>query len=232
LADNLIDNQQNGYTNYILAGNSKQTERLQAIFADQGKPVQFTPVEFALREGFTENDLQVCCYTDHQIFERYHRFKLVTRKPQKESITLKELNKLHQGDYVVHIDHGIGRFMGLVKAEINGTIQEAVRLTYRDNDVLLVSIHNLHRISKYKGKDGAEPNISKLGSGAWQKLKERTKTKVKDIAKDLIACIHPQQNTVLRVSPSPDLQTTGSSFIYKIPRPVKTTIAVKEDRKA
>ncbi len=232
LADNLIDNQQNGYTNYILAGNSKQTERLQAIFADQGKPVQFTPVEFALREGFTENDLQVCCYTDHQIFERYHRFKLVTRKPQKESITLKELNKLHQGDYVVHIDHGIGRFMGLVKAEINGTIQEAVRLTYRDNDVLLVSIHNLHRISKYKGKDGAEPNISKLGSGAWQKLKERTKTKVKDIAKDLIVlyAIRMQEHG-FAFSPDSYLQNElEASFIYEdTPDQLKTTIAVKED---
>ena len=126
-----------------------------------------------MNEGFIDHDLKICCYTDHQIFERYHRFKLKSKKSSLQAITLRELSKLHQGDYVVHIDHGIGKFAGLVKTEVNGSVQEAIRLVYRDNDSLLVSIHSLHRIAKYKGKEGQEPAINKLGTAAWQNLKEQ-----------------------------------------------------------
>jgi transcription-repair coupling factor (superfamily II helicase) len=168
LAENLIDYQNFGFTNYILSTNVSQTDRLQAIFDDKGLEVKFRPVNFTLHEGFIDRDLKICCYTDHQIFEGYHRFEIKTRKAERDSITFKELNKLHQGDYVVHVYHGIGKFMGLVKTEVDGKLQEAIRLSYKDNDVLLVSIHNLHRISKFKGKEGTEPNISKLGSGVWQ----------------------------------------------------------------
>lgn len=232
LAENLIDHQKKGYSNYILSTNVSQTDRLKAIFDDKKLQVSFRPVNFTLHEGFIDHDRKICCYTDHQIFERYHRFQVKTRKAERDSITLKELNKLHQGDWVVHIDHGIGKFAGLVKTEVDGKIQEAIRLTYKDNDVLLVSIHNLHRISKYKGKDGSEPNISKLGSGAWQKMKDRTKAKVKDIAKDLIELYAARrQERGFAFSPDSYLQTElEASFIYEdTPDQLKTTIAVKED---
>ena len=232
LAENLIDYQNFGFTNYILSSNVSQTDRLQAIFDDKGLDVKFRPVNFALHEGFIDRDRKICCYTDHEIFERYHRFEIKSRKAERDSITFKELNKLHQGDYVVHVDHGIGRFAGLVKTEVDGKLQEAIRLTYRDNDVLLVSIHNLHRISKYKGKEGTEPNISKLGSGVWQKLKDRTKLKVKDIAKDLIELYAARrQERGFAFSPDSYLQKElEASFIYEdTPDQMKSTIAVKED---
>ena len=232
LANNLRENVEKGYRNFILSSNQKQIARLHAIFDDQGLDVQFTDLNFTLHEGFVDHDLKVCCYTDHQIFERYHRYQIKSRKEQRESITLKELNKLHPGDYVVHIDHGIGKFAGLVKTEVNGKMQEAIRLTYRDNDVLLVSIHSLHRISKYKGKDGVEPKINKLGSGAWQKLKDRTKSKVKDIARDLIALYAKRrQEKGFAFSPDSYLQTElEASFIFEdTPDQMKTTQAVKED---
>ena len=232
LAENLIDYQNFGYTNYILSANVSQTDRLQAIFEDKELDVHFRPVNFTLHEGFIDRDLKICCYTDHQIFERYHRFEIKSRKAERDSISIKELNKLHQGDYVVHIDHGIGKFVGLVKTQVDGKLQEAIRLTYRDNDVLLVSIQNLHRISKYKGKEGTEPSISKLGSGAWQKLKDRTKLKVKDIAKELIE-LYAARRQELGFAFSPDsyLQTElEASFIYEdTPDQLKSTIAVKED---
>jgi len=232
LAENLINHQTDGFTNYILSTNVSQTDRLKAIFDDKGLKVIFRPVNFTLQEGFIDHDRKICCYTDHQIFERYHRFEIKTRKAERDSITFKELNKLHQGDWVVHVDHGIGKFMGLVKTEVDGKLQEAIRLSYKDNDVLLVSIHNLHRISKYKGKDGTEPNISKLGSGAWQKMKDRTKLKVKDIAKELIELYAQRlQERGFAFSPDSYLQTElEASFIYEdTPDQVKSTIAVKED---
>ena len=232
LGNNLQENVKNGYENFILSSNVKQIERLHAIFDDQGLKVQFTDLNFTLHEGFINHDLKVCCYTDHQIFERYHRFKLKSRKAQRESITLKELNKLHQGDYVVHIDHGIGKFAGLVKTEVNGKMQEAIRLVYRDNDVLFVSIHSLHRISKYKGKEGLEPKINKLGSGVWQRMKERTKKKVKDIAKDLIA-LYAERKKERGFAFSQDSylqKELEASFIYEdTPDQVKATASMKED---
>ncbi len=232
LGENLSDYSKNGYEIFILSNQEKQIERLQSIFKDTKVSVKFNPVNFILHEGFIDHNLKFCCYTDHQIFERYHRFKLKSRKAERESISLKELNKLHQGDYVVHIDHGIGKFAGLVKTGVNGKMQEAIRLVYKDNDSLLVSIHSLHRISKFKGKEGTEPNINKLGSGAWQKLKNRTKAKVKDIAKELIA-LYARRRSEEGFAFSPDtyMQTElEASFIYEdTPDQEKATIAVKQD---
>ncbi len=232
LAANLKQNSGEGYTNYILSNNEKQIERLQAIFEDKALNVKISPLNFTIHEGFIDHDLKTVFYTDHQIFERYHRFKLQTTGKAKESISIKELNKLHPGDYVVHIDHGIGKFAGLVKTEINGKIQEAIRLVYKDNDSLLVSIHSLHRVSKYKGKDGTEPNISKLGTGAWQKMKSRVKSKVKDIAKELIALYAERlkERGFAFSSDSYMQQELEASFMYDdTPDQFKATKAVKED---
>ncbi len=232
LSENLTDFRKNGYEIFILSAQEKQIERLQAIFKDTDANVKFTPLNFILHEGFIDHELKFCCYTDHQIFERYHRFKLKDRREQREAVSLSELNKLHQGDYVVHVDHGIGKFAGLVKTEINGKIQEAIRLVYQDNDSLLVSIHALHRISKYKGKEAGEPRINKLGTGAWQKMKNRTKAKVKDIAKELIALYAQRRNeTGFAFSTDTFMQNElEASFIYEdTPDQEKATAAVKED---
>lgn len=232
LGANLQEFSDKGYRILLLSSQEKQVERLRDIFRETKVKASFEPVLFALHEGFIDHDLQVCCYTDHQIFERYHRYRLRSRKPQREAITLQELNKLHPGDFVVHVDHGIGKFAGLVKTEVNGKLQEAIRLVYRDNDSLLVSIHSLHRISKYKGKDGAEPSLNKLGTAAWQNLKNRTKAKVKDIARELIALYaRRREEEGFTFSPDSYLQTElEASFIYEdTPDQEKATQAVKED---
>lgn len=232
LAGNLQELTDTGYQILLLTTQEKQAARLKDIFREIRQKVAFEPVMFALHEGFTDHDLQLCCYTDHQIFERYHRFRLRTRKPQREAITLKELNMLHPGDFVVHSDHGIGKFAGLVKTEVNGKLQEAIRLVYRDNDSLLVSIHSLHRISKYKGRDGTEPSLNKLGSAAWQNLKNRTKSKVKDIARELIALYaRRREEQGFAFSPDSYLQAElEASFIYEdTPDQEKATQAVKDD---
>lgn len=232
LSENLEDFADQGYRLLLFTGQEKQAERLRDIFREIRKKISFETFLFAIHEGFIDHDLKVCCYTDHQIFERYHRYRLRTRKPQREAITLKELNMLHPGDFVVHIDHGIGKFAGLVRTEVNGKFQEAIRLVYRDNDSLLVSIHSLHRISKYKGKEGTEPSLNKLGTAAWQNLKNRTKSKVKDIARELIA-LYARRRQELGFAFSPDsyLQTElEASFIYEdTPDQEKATLAVKED---
>ena len=232
IAEDLQRHSQQDYHNFILFSSEKQTERLTAIFKDQGKKAEFTALPFVLHEGFIDHKLKLCCYTDHQIFERYHRFQIKSRKNSKENISIKELNKLHPGDYVVHSDHGIGKFAGLVKTAINGKTQEAIRLIYKDNDVLFVSIHSLHRISKYKGKDGVEPKVNKLGNGAWQKLKDRTKSKVKDIARELIALYAKRrQEKGYAFSPDSYLQNElEASFMFEdTPDQTKTTQAIKED---
>lgn len=232
LSANLFEFQQKGYEIFILSNQEKQIGRLQEIFKSINPGLRFTPLLFILHEGFIDHELKCCCYTDHQIFERYHRFKLKSRNEQREAVSLSELNKLHPGDYVVHIDHGIGKFAGLVKTEINGKMQEAIRLVYQDNDSLLVSIHSLHRISKYKGKEGGEPRINKLGTGAWQKMKNRTKAKVKDIAKELIA-LYAQRKSERGFAFSADSylqKELEASFIYEdTPDQEKATAAVKED---
>ena len=232
LSENLEDFADQGYRLMLFTSQEKQAERLRDIFREIRKKISFETFLFAIHEGFIDHDLKICFYTDHQIFERYHRYKLRTRKPQREAITLKELNMLHPGDYVVHIDHGIGKFAGLARTEVNGKFQEAIRLVYRDNDSLLVSIHSLHRISKYKGKEGTEPSLNKLGTAAWQNLKNRTKTKVKDIARELIL-LYARRRQELGFAFSPDsyLQSElEASFIYEdTPDQEKATLAVKED---
>jgi transcription-repair coupling factor (superfamily II helicase) len=217
LVKNLRQNEESGYTNFIFSDNEKQIERLRSVFHDLDKHIDFTPVIASLHEGFIEHSLKIALYTDHQIFDRYHRFTLDDQFARSEKLTVQELTGLNPGDYVVHIDHGIGQFGGLEKIQTGGKEQEAIRLVYKDNDVLYVSIHSLHRISKFKGKDGQTPKIYKLGSGAWQKLKSSAKKKVKDIARELIrlyAMRKGQEGFVF--SPDSYLQAElESSFIYE-----------------
>ncbi|HEX2920065.1 MAG TPA: transcription-repair coupling factor [Bacteroidales bacterium] len=232
LSDKLVSNHNEGYVTYVVSESESQIERLKDIFAEINPDVKFTPLLLNLHSGFTDHDLKVSVYTDHQIFDRYHKFRIKGFFTKKESISVKELTGLNPGDYVVHIDHGIGKFGGLEKIEVNGKIQEAIKLVYRDNDILYVGIHSLHRISKYKGKDNAEPKIYKLGSGAWQKLKLATKKKVKDIAKDLILLYAKRMASEgYQFSPDSYLQRElEASFIYEdTPDQLTTSIAVKED---
>ncbi|MCG8582674.1 MAG: DEAD/DEAH box helicase, partial [Bacteroidales bacterium] len=234
LEDNLKEKQREEYDCYILSDNPKQFERLQAIFHDRGIKLKYSEINHSLHEGFIDHDARLCFYTDHQIFERYHKFSLRTEKAKaaQQAISLKELNRLNPGDFVVHIDHGVGRFGGLVTQTVNGKPQEAIRLVYRDNDVLLVNIHSLHRISKFKGKEGTPPKINKLGTAAWSKLKEKTKKKVKDIARELIA-LYAKRKAEPGFTYSPDtyLQTEleASFFFEDTPDQTKATVSVKED---
>lgn len=239
LFENLYANQNKRYENLILADNPKQIERLYAIMEDivkpaeaKVKPLQFTTQLMALHHGFVDDDLKFVCYTDHQIFNRYHRFRLKKRFEKDQAISLKEIYALKPGDFITHIDHGVGRFGGLETVTVNGKMQEAIRLLYKDNDLLYISIHSLHRISRYSGKDGAEPVLNKLGSQAWANLKSKTKKKVKDIAKDLIA-LYAKRKAQKGFAFSVDnfLQTElEASFIYEdTPDQLKATIDVKRD---
>jgi len=186
LITNLNENNRQGYENYIFCSSEVQTKRFHDIFDEVDENVHYKTKVFPLYQGFIDHDLKVACYTDHQIFERYHKFHLRNGYAKKQAITLKDLNKLEIGDYVTHIDHGIGKFGGLQKIDVEGKKQEAIKLMYGERDILYVSIHSLHKISKYNGKDGAVPKIYKLGSAAWKKLKQKTKSRVKKIAFDLI----------------------------------------------
>lgn len=224
-----------GFTLYILSDVEKQTARIRTIFEDRGDPIPFTPVNKTIHAGFADETLRVCLFTDHQIFDRFHKFNLKSEKARsgKISLTLKELNQFTTGDYIVHIDHGIGQFGGLVRTEVNGKMQEAIKLIYQHNDIIFVSIHALHKLSKYKGKDSGEPpKLSKLGTGAWEKMKERTKKKVKDIARDLIV-LYSKRRQEKGFSYSPDSfmqHELEASFIYEdTPDQVKATNEVKED---
>ena len=188
LADDIADNSLKGYKTYILSESKAQIERLDNIFHQIGRTkIEFDAIPVTLHEGFVDNALKVCLYTDHQIFDRYRRYKINGEIKRDEQMTVAELNALKLGDYVVHIDHGVGRFGGLVKVEQNGKLHEAIKLVYKDNDVLFVNVHSLHRISRYKSGDAEPPKIYKLGNGAWQKLKNATKKAVKDISRELIA---------------------------------------------
>ena len=189
LADDMIRNGLRGYETYILSENRAQMERLSNIFHQIGRgQVVVRPLALTLHEGFVDNDLKLCLYTDHQIFDRYQRYRINGEIKRDEQMTIAELNQLRPGDYVVHIDHGVGRFDGLVKiAAGDGRMQEAIKLVYKDGDVLFVNVHSLHRISRYKSGDGEPPKVYKLGNGAWQKLKNATKKAVKDISRELIA---------------------------------------------
>jgi transcription-repair coupling factor (superfamily II helicase) len=223
-----------GYTLYLLTDSSRQTERIRDIFDDRGDKIPFTALNHTLHEGFTDHTLKICLFADHQIFGRFHKYNLKSDKARSGKITLslKELNQFATGDYIVHIDHGIGQFGGLVRLDVNGKLQEAVKLIYKNGDIIFVSIHSLHKLSKYKGKDGEPPALSKLGTGAWERMKDRTKKKVKDIARDLIKLYAQRKNERgFAFSPDSFLQDElEASFIYEdTPDQLKATTEVKAD---
>ncbi len=238
LLQNLLLNKQRGYKNTLYADQQKQAERLEQIFNDIGREKRIPenliePVILSIHEGFIDHDLKTASYTDHQIFERYHKYRLKSQAYKKnEALSLKELMGLNPGDYVTHIDHGVGRFAGLEKIDVNGKKQEAVKLVYKDHDVLYVSIHSLHRIAKYAGKEGKAPRIDKIGSNVWQNLKQKTKRKVKEIAYDLIS-LYAKRKAQKGFSFGKDnyLQhELEASFIYEdTPDQIKTTNDVKKD---
>lgn len=233
-ADSFKEYLKNGYTLYICSDSSKQTDRIRAIFDDRGDNVAFTAVERTLHEGFADNVLRLCIFTDHQLFDRFHKYNLKSDKARsgKVALSLKELNQFASGDYVVHTDHGVGRFAGLVRIPNGDTTQEVIKLVYQNDDVVFVSIHSLHKVSKYKGKEGESPRLNKLGTGAWEKLKNRTKTKIKDIARDLIK-LYSQRREEKGFCYSPDSflqRELEASFIYEdTPDQSKATADVKAD---
>ena len=218
LVQNLHDNNDQGLTNFILSSQARQMERLHSIFEDLDKDVKFSPILQSAHEGFIDNDLKIACFTDHQIFERYHRFRLKEGfNKAKQALTIKDLTSLQKGDYVTHIDYGVGTFDGLQKIENNGKEQEAIRLIYRDGDILYVSIHSLHRIARFSGKEGTMPKINKLGTQTWKILKQKTKKKVKEIAYDLIQ-LYAKRKAAPGCAYNPDTYLQfelESSFIYE-----------------
>jgi transcription-repair coupling factor (superfamily II helicase) len=233
LKEDLSARKKGGFTNLFFSNQPKQIERLYSIFEDIGADVEFISMPIALHEGFIFQDLKLVCYTDHQIFERYHRFKLKEGFSQaKQALTLKEIYNLQKGDYVTHIDHGVGQFSGLQTIDVNGKPQEAIRLIYKDGDVLYVSIHSLHRISKFSGKDGTAPKMNKLGTQTWTTLKNKTKTKIKEIAFDLIQ-LYAKRKSQPGFAFMPDTYLQNeleASFMYEdTPDQLKTTQAIKED---
>ncbi|MBU2948607.1 transcription-repair coupling factor [Zobellia uliginosa] len=232
LIENLNAYKARGYTNYIFCASEQQAKRFHAIFEEVNEQVDYQTIVTPIYQGFIDDDQKVVCYTDHQVFERYHKFNLKNGYAKKQAITLKELNKLEIGDYVTHIDHGIGKFGGLQKIDVEGKKQEAIKLMYGERDILYVSIHSLHKISKFNGKDGAVPKIFKLGSAAWKKLKQKTKTRVKKIAFDLIK-IYAKRRLEKGFQYDPDsyLQTElEASFIYEdTPDQSKATEDFKKD---
>ena len=233
LADDMIRNGLRGYETYILSENRVQMERLGNIFHQIGRgQVVVRPLALTLHEGFVDNDLKLCLYTDHQIFDRYQRYRINGEIKRDEQMTIAELNQLRPGDYVVHIDHGVGRFDGLVKITENGKTHEAIKLVYKDGDVLFVNVHSLHRISRYKSGDGEPPKVYKLGTGAWQKLKNAAKKAVKDISRELIA-LYAKRKASKGFAFSPDsyLQhELEASFRWEdTPDQQAATAAIKKD---
>ncbi|MGQ2983521.1 transcription-repair coupling factor [Flavobacterium sp.] len=238
LLNNLQENHHNGFKNYLFCSNEAQAKRFDDIFetldeaSHDDTRKQYKTIVFPIYEGFVDEENQIACYTDHQIFERYHKFSIKNGYSKKQTITLKELNSLSVGDYVTHIDHGIGKFGGLQKIQVEGRTQEAIKLVYADNDIVYVSIHSLHKISKYNGKDGAPPKIYKLGSGAWKALKQKTKARVKHIAFNLIQLYAKRRlEKGFQYSPDSYLQAElESSFIYEdTPDQITATRDVKAD---
>ncbi len=239
LSENFISNQNKKYQNIIFSDTAKQIERIYAIFDDihfksnqAVKKIEFIPILLSLHEGFIDHDLKLACYTDHQVFDRYHRFRLRKNYSRNEALTLKEIYSLKPGDFITHIDHGVGRFGGLEKMEVNGKQQEAIRLVYKDLDILYISIHSLHRIARYTGKEGTMPALNKLGSAAWATLKQKTKKRVKDIAKDLIE-LYAKRKAQQGFAFAPDTYLQNeleASFIYEdTPDQIKSTRDVKKD---
>ncbi|MEM0542254.1 transcription-repair coupling factor [Flavobacterium sp. j3] len=238
LLNNLSDNHFNGYTNYLFCSNEAQANRFHDIFESideanhENIRKQYHTVVQPLYQGFIDEENQIACYTDHQIFERYHKFTIRNGYSKKQTLTLKELNSLSVGDYVTHIDHGIGKFGGLQKIQVEGKTQEAIKLVYADNDIVYVSIHSLHKISKYNGKDGTAPKIYKLGSNAWKVLKQKTKARVKHIAFNLIQ-LYAKRRLEKGFAFAPDSylqKELESSFIYEdTPDQITATQDVKID---
>ncbi|WP_417352845.1 transcription-repair coupling factor [Flavobacterium alkalisoli] len=238
LLNNLNDNHNNGFKNYLFCSNESQAKRFHDIFESlddanhEDVRKQYKTIVFPIYEGFIDEENQIACYTDHQIFERYHKFSIKNGYSKKQTITLKELNSLSVGDYVTHIDHGIGKFGGLQKIQVEGKTQEAIKLVYADNDIVYVSIHSLHKISKYNGKDGTPPKIYKLGSSAWKTLKQKTKARVKHIAFNLIQLYAKRRlEKGFQYAPDSYLQAElESSFIYEdTPDQITATRDVKAD---
>ena len=223
-----------GYKILILSDTPYQNDRLKAIFEDRGDNIPFTPVERTIHEGFADHDVKICFFTDHQIFDRFHKYNLKSDRARggKLALSLKELSQIETGDFIVHVDHGIARFGGLIKTDVNGRPQEMLKLYFQNDDLVLVSIHALHKLSKYRGKEGVPPKISKLGSGAWEKLKDRTKSKMKDIARDLIKLYAERRRQKgFQYSPDSYLQhELEASFIYEdTPDQIKAMTDVKAD---
>ena len=234
IADSFTQFLNDGYRILILSDTPYQNERLKAIFEDRGDKIKFTPVDRTIHEGFVDHDTKICFFTDHQIFDRFHKYNLKSDRARggKLALSLKELQQIEAGDYIVHIDHGIAKFGGLVKTDVNGHPQEMIKLLFQNDDIVLVSIHALHKLSKYRGKEGVPPKISKLGSGAWNRLKEKTKTKMKDIARDLIRLYAARrQEKGFAFAPDSYLQhELEASFIYEdTPDQLKATQDVKAD---
>ena len=232
MGDTLEQHASEGLTNIIVAEQVKQLERLTSIFEEINPHLKFRTLNLAFRQGFIDRNVRVACFTDHQLFDRYHQYRTKKKYSKSKALTLKELRNLHPGDFVTHVDYGIGKFAGLEKIDVNGKEQEAVRLVYRDDDLLYVSIHSLHKISKFTGKEGTPPQISKLGSQEWENKKKKAKKKVKDIAKDLIELYAKRKN-----APGYAFSEDGfmqaeleSSFIYEdTPDQAKATSDVKDD---
>jgi transcription-repair coupling factor (superfamily II helicase) len=238
LLNNLSENHFNGISNYLFCSNENQANRFHDIFEEIDEEnhdsirKQYNTIVLPIFQGFIDEENQIACYTDHQIFERYHKFSIKNGYSKKQTLTLKELTSLAVGDYVTHIDHGIGKFGGLQKIQVEGKTQEAIKLVYADNDIVYVSIHSLHKISKYNGKDGAPPKIYKLGSGAWKSLKQKTKARVKHIAFNLIQ-LYAKRRLEKGFACAPDSylqKELESSFIYEdTPDQITSTQDVKAD---
>ncbi|GMQ31492.1 transcription-repair coupling factor [Algoriphagus confluentis] len=232
LVTNLSENERMGFTNLVVAENEKQIDRLLGIFHELDPTLQIQSMLIGLREGFVDRQQKLVCYTDHQLFERFHRYRGRKKASKSKALTIKELKALHPGDYIVHVDYGVGRFAGLEKVDVGGKMQEAVRLVFRDDDLLYVNVHSLHKISKYSGQEGQMPSMSKLGSPEWENKKSRVKKQVKDIAKDLINLYAKRrsapgfafsQDSVLQIE-------LESSFIYEdTPDQALATSDVKSD---
>lgn len=232
LVDHLKENTDKEWRNYLLCTTAQQSERFYSIFEDIDAVVEFQPLVASMHEGFIDEGGEKVVYTDHQIFERYQRFKLKSGYEKKQAVTLKELTSLQVGDYITHIDHGIGEFGGLQKIDVNGKKQEAIKLTYHGGDVLYISIHSLHKITRYNGKEGTTPTSNKLGSGTWQKTKAKAKKRVKEIAFDLIKLYAQRKaNKGFQYSPDTYLQhELEASFIYEdTPDQITATADVKRD---
>lgn len=232
LIENLEEYHKAHFSNYIFCANEQQAKRFEDIFNDTDQEVHYETIIFPLHQGFIDIENKIVCYTDHEIFERYHKFRLKNGYAKKQAITLKELNKLEIGDYVTHMDHGIGKFGGLQKIDVQGKKQEAIKLVYGERDILYVSIHSLHKISKFNGKDGKAPKIYKLGSGAWKKIKQKTKARVKHIAFNLIQ-LYAKRKLQKGIAFGPDTHIQHElegSFMYEdTPDQFTATQEVKKD---